>query len=396
MLTRKHLDVKPLILLSHIPLARPDSASCGPLRERGTIRRGAGHGYQNTLGKQTTAFLLRSLQPAAVYRSVIDYPNSCYQTFILPDSGDDRDYCEYIHIAKKTKTGHIGADVREVTVKSFSMAKHIRHPGFQLISLIDPVTDPNQQSFLDTPCSLPDQYGIYSRVYFPFFLLTMFALVILSLLRRRYGRLSQFESLKLSPHSSGTNTPETPPESAIWSPYTQAAPSSPHSILPTSLRTPTTLGHPTLRVSRPATPVGSLLPPMYYSHDVDDDEAMYPPQYASSQEGFRRLEDEDFSHGHSRMNSETLITHFTSGPGPRPTARRGGSYSWTFTLCGCRGRISIPTFSMGLLKDVGELLKGEGRTPRRHRILKTTFRDAVRIFSVVVLFWVLLSWRWMF
>jgi ethanolamine phosphate phosphodiesterase len=59
---------KPVILFSHIPLFRPDSKSCGPLRERGTIRRGVGPGYQNTLGKQTTAFLIKTLRPSAVFR----------------------------------------------------------------------------------------------------------------------------------------------------------------------------------------------------------------------------------------------------------------------------------------------------------------------------------------
>lgn len=61
---------QPLILLSHIPLYRSDVASCGPLREKGTIHRGVGYGYQNTLGKQTTAFLLRALQPAIIFRFV--------------------------------------------------------------------------------------------------------------------------------------------------------------------------------------------------------------------------------------------------------------------------------------------------------------------------------------
>ncbi|KAG6873416.1 hypothetical protein C0995_015841 [Termitomyces sp. Mi166 len=371
-------DARPLILLSHIPLARPDSASCGPLREKGTIRRGVGHGYQNTLGKQTTAFLLQSLQPAAVY------------------SGDNRDYCEYIHIAKKTKTGHTGTDVREVTVKSFSMAKHIRHPGFQLISLINPTTDPSQKSFLDTSCSLPDQYGIYSQVYFPFFLFTVFSLVILSLLRRRYGRIPQFHPLKLSPRSSGTSTLEASPESATWSSYTPAAPNSPRSTLPPSLRTPTTHAPPTLRVSRPAISVGSpLLPPMYYSHDDDDDEVMYPLQYATRQDDGRR-EVGEWSTGHNRVNLEPLIPHFTLAPRPKPTTRRGWSYSWTFVFRGRRMSISVPTFSLGLLKDVGDLFKGEERTPTRHRILRTTSRDGVSIFSIVGAVWILLNWKWMF
>lgn len=61
----------PVILLSHIPLARSTSASCGPLRERGTIRRDVGHGYQSMLGKQTTHFLLETLQPSIVFRFVL-------------------------------------------------------------------------------------------------------------------------------------------------------------------------------------------------------------------------------------------------------------------------------------------------------------------------------------
>ncbi|KAG6842145.1 hypothetical protein C0991_001638 [Blastosporella zonata] len=286
----KGKNEKPLILLSHIPLARPDSASCGPLREKGTIRRGVGHGYQNTLGKQTTAFLLQSLQPSAVY------------------SGDNRDYCEYIHTAKKSKSAHVVADVREVTVKSFSMAKHIRHTGFQLLSLTNPTTDSNQKSFRDTPCSLPDQYGIYSRVYLPFFFLTTISLAILSLSRRRHGRVPQVDPLHLSPNSSGASTPDAALESAIWSPYTPAAQSSPRSTLPTFLRTPTTLAGPTFRASRPSTPLGSpLLPPMYYSHDDDDDEAMYPPQYAARQDGGRTPETEECPRIETRFAARVVI-----------------------------------------------------------------------------------------
>lgn len=57
-----------VILLSHIPLSRSEIASCGPFRERGSIRRGAGPGYQSMLGKQTTNFLLKNLQPSVIFR----------------------------------------------------------------------------------------------------------------------------------------------------------------------------------------------------------------------------------------------------------------------------------------------------------------------------------------
>ncbi len=59
---------KPVILFTHIPLARPEGSDCGPRRERGSINRGVGHGYQNTLGKHASSFLLKSLRPSLVFR----------------------------------------------------------------------------------------------------------------------------------------------------------------------------------------------------------------------------------------------------------------------------------------------------------------------------------------
>lgn len=64
------IEDNPIILLSHIPLSRPEMGNCGPLREKGTIRRDVGHGYQSMLGRQTTTFLLKTLQPVAVFRQV--------------------------------------------------------------------------------------------------------------------------------------------------------------------------------------------------------------------------------------------------------------------------------------------------------------------------------------
>lgn len=58
----------PVILFSHIPLHRAESKKCGPLRERGTIHRGVGLGWQKTLGKQTSSFLLEQLRPTIIFR----------------------------------------------------------------------------------------------------------------------------------------------------------------------------------------------------------------------------------------------------------------------------------------------------------------------------------------
>ncbi|WWC91304.1 uncharacterized protein L201_006247 [Kwoniella dendrophila CBS 6074] len=136
----------PRILISHIPLARPEASSCGPLRERGRILKGAGPGYQNLLGSETSKFLLDALQPSIVF------------------SGDDHDYCEHRH----------PQGIREVTIKSFSSSTGIRRPGFQLLSLVPPPSTGYAGSIThaDRPCLLPDQSGVYSRVYIPLAILT--------------------------------------------------------------------------------------------------------------------------------------------------------------------------------------------------------------------------------
>ncbi|KAJ7703056.1 hypothetical protein B0H17DRAFT_1157179 [Mycena rosella] len=125
----------PVVLFTHIPLSRPDGASCGPNRERGTIRRGVGFGYQNTLGKPASDFLLENLRPSVVFRHA-----------------------------------------REVTVKSLSMAMGIRQPGFQLLSLVPPHSVQGRSSHADSLCLLPDQLGIYLSTYIPFLVLSLLVL----------------------------------------------------------------------------------------------------------------------------------------------------------------------------------------------------------------------------
>ncbi|KAK7005635.1 Metallo-dependent phosphatase [Favolaschia claudopus] len=175
----------PIILFTHIPLSRPDGSSCGPNRERGTIRTGAGFGYQNTLGKSASAFLLQTLQPAIIF------------------SGDDHDYCEYTHSytsAGKTKQS------REITVKSLSMAMGVRIPGFQLLSLAELHSTQGTSSHADSLCLLPDQLGIYLSTYIPLLILSLaillFANVYRVLFRRHSRRRSSFTEppVRLSLH----------------------------------------------------------------------------------------------------------------------------------------------------------------------------------------------------
>jgi hypothetical protein len=81
--------------------------------------------------------------------------------------------------------------VKEITVKSFSMAMGIRRPGFQLLSLTSTISSvetltqlPNSPpSPLDTPCFLPDQLGIYLSVYVPFIVLSLLSLLAFNIHR---------------------------------------------------------------------------------------------------------------------------------------------------------------------------------------------------------------------
>ncbi|RDX40898.1 hypothetical protein OH76DRAFT_1423437 [Lentinus brumalis] len=154
------------ILFTHVPLSRPEGASCGPLRERGTLRQGRGLRYQNLLSPQASQFLLQTIRPAIVF------------------SGDDHDYCEYVHTVHPTNTKRPSppASVPEVTVKS-SMAMGVRRPGYQLLSLIPPHTAYDGQSLAHRPCLLPDQLDIYLSVYIPLFELSLIVLLT-SKLRR--------------------------------------------------------------------------------------------------------------------------------------------------------------------------------------------------------------------
>ncbi|KAJ5455613.1 uncharacterized protein N7458_003877 [Penicillium daleae] len=149
----------PTILLTHVPLYRKAATPCGPLRERlppsapgleedepNSLRLGGGYQYQNVLTQTISTELVSKAGPNVV------------QIY----SGDDHDYCEVIH-------REFNGSPNEITVKSLSWAMGVRHPGFLLTSLwnpIDPITgESTQKSPLPTIqnhlCLLPDQLGIF-------------------------------------------------------------------------------------------------------------------------------------------------------------------------------------------------------------------------------------------
>lgn len=147
----------PVILLTHVPLYRDPGTDCGNLRERGhAISISGGYQYQNTLTRELSNAVAQKVSNAGDLVHVF--------------SGDDHDYCDVWH---RYNVGNIAenrspkpATVRETTVKSFSWAMGVRRPGFQLLSLWNPVdangeptsgANPTVQTHL---CLLPDQIGI--------------------------------------------------------------------------------------------------------------------------------------------------------------------------------------------------------------------------------------------
>ena len=82
------------------------------------------------------------------------------------------------------------SQVREVTVKSLSMAMGIRRPGYQLLSLAS--LEGSAPTFLDAPCLMPDQLGIYLSTYVPFAVVSILIVVALHAAKR----LSPYKRLR--------------------------------------------------------------------------------------------------------------------------------------------------------------------------------------------------------
>lgn len=151
----------PTILLTHVPLYRPPGTQCGPLREhwppanptdplarddRNAISVSKGYQYQNVLNEGDSIDLVSKV-------------GNVVHAF----SGDDHDYCELTHAENQ-------ANVKEITVKSVSMAMGVRVPGFLMVSMYNPIDaegkplSGDQASTLQTHlCLLPNQLGTYAR-----------------------------------------------------------------------------------------------------------------------------------------------------------------------------------------------------------------------------------------
>ncbi|KAI0829648.1 hypothetical protein BC628DRAFT_1532287 [Trametes gibbosa] len=368
---------RPTIVFTHIPLYRPDQATCGPLREKGNIHRGVGPGYQNMLGKKTSAFVLQTLRPSFVF------------------SADDKDYCDYMHVppapagaGDSPQPSNASKPVREITVKTFSPAQGLRHPGFELLSIASP-THPGTPASAATPCFLPDYRSVYTRRYPPLLLLTALALVILRLRKPRATTLPQHHSrgalrMSISLHTLPPTLPWPPaqpsdhpptPFAPDWSfqtpgfattPHSPRAISSPTDEIPRTVRTPLSFpaaggsggkrgdaGTPTTPTFRAATTTtthprddastndgplgGGLLPRLAVGVGAgagDGDDGHEHDEFASGRHDPRRLT--RAARGYDRAEE---LAHAEGGEGR--AGRAAPPLAFTFSLGGVRRRISV-------------------------------------------------------
>ncbi|CDO69310.1 hypothetical protein BN946_scf184976.g29 [Trametes cinnabarina] len=407
---RDEVQAHPTILFTHIPLHRPDTAPCGPLREKGTIRRGVGHGYQNTLGKKTTAFLLHNLRPRMVF------------------SADDKDYCDYIHVPPKS----YGADassknittqnVREVTLKAFAPSSEIRHPGFQLFSLTFPAVT-GEHALAHTPCFFPDYHNTYTRRYAPLLFLTTLTLALLRFCKsrtsplplhaRRGGFRKSFSIHTLPPDAPWVLGPHPPtPFSPDWSPHTPGfanphAPRSPRpgfsptDELPQSLRTPFPIlgegkaGDVDYTLGAPATPTFRATTHVRECSDASPSSGPAPFSpglvvFDASDEN----EHDEFAHGRHDPRRLSRAERGANADVDVDVAGALSKLSFTFTLGGQRRRISFGSVVPGWARaGLPDRPVAYGRAGSKRGFALRVAMDLMFVAWPAVLLWVLCAWR---
>ncbi|KAI8073934.1 Metallo-dependent phosphatase-like protein [Gongronella butleri] len=176
------------MLVSHVPLHRPELTDCGPFRKqsRASIYQHFGYQYQNLLDASLSSTLLNRVQPNLVF------------------SGDDHDFCQVTH----TYGGGSDAtsmmrpqqqppqpplqrskqrQATEFTVPTFSMAQGVRRPGYMWVHA-------TPEGLVPQLCWLPDQLRIF-MVYGWAGALTMLTLLASRLWS--HERFTHFQAIRM-------------------------------------------------------------------------------------------------------------------------------------------------------------------------------------------------------
>ncbi|KAL2336330.1 hypothetical protein Fmac_010776 [Flemingia macrophylla] len=154
--------VRPKVLLTHIPLYRPDDTYCGPDRSSPIINQRVHHtvngntnhiSYQNYVSEESSKYLLDTINPKLIL------------------SGHDHDQCTVNHQSKY-------GSVIEHTIGTISWQQGNLYPSFMLLSVdysIHPNSSiPEEKALLTHLCYLPMQTHIYIW-YIVLFILTLLA-----------------------------------------------------------------------------------------------------------------------------------------------------------------------------------------------------------------------------
>lgn len=315
-------------------------------------------------------------------------------------SGDDRDYCEVSHHSSGLPP------IREVTVKTFSQARGIRRPGFQLLTLFQP-SPALTTTHLDIPCFLPNAHGIHYTVYLPLACLTVFLLLICNIRQPRRYNASSFEDgnasdAGASPLLSPLLLSPAPPTSVqinVRSPVPNSASkfySASHARLSHRSLSP----HPSPRPSPRLSPL-----------DLDDDDydELYPAQYATRRDDLPPV----FLNGlppefrQSQPENQLLTPLSAKFPAPDPkrqlplfTHRRAASLNWTwsFVAGGRRRRVSLPIltrkqvwawcrYSGSFVMDLAR-----GRRAGGANLARDMLMDCLSVFLAAGFTWSALCW----
>ena len=303
-------------------------------------------------------------------------------------SADDRDYCDVTHTLPLS-----GTEIHEITVKSFSPARHISRPGFHLLSLSG-----DTHTHAHVPCLLPRADSTLTRIYIPFLLLT--ALILLITHMRRASRAARLHlTTPASPLPSITDPKWPGPAATAGAAPSPYSASSAYSYSYAYSNTPPTKGgskqQQQQQARRPA-PAPLVLPPIMQTQEEEDEQDahyslynMLPPPASPVQVPgpadllARRAPP-------ARAVSPDMDRGAATGPPPRPWL-----FNYAFTFRGRRRRVAIqaPAWWPRRHGTSGGGAAGRRRR-RREEVWSAAGRDLGRAIGPAIVVWVMLLWSY--